>query len=62
MQKIIDKMKLLKSYKVSTARKDIKKPLGVGDITAITLNPVYGINTRIQTGLQEKKIKEDINF
>ena len=39
--KIDDKMKLLKSYKVSTARKDIKKPLGVGDITAITLNPVW---------------------
>lgn len=39
--KIDDKMKLLRSYKVSTARKDIKKPLGVGDITAITLNPVW---------------------
>lgn len=39
--KIDDKMKLLKSYKVSTARKDIKKPLGIGDITAITLNPVW---------------------
>lgn len=39
--KIDDKLKLLKSYKVSTARKDIKKPLGVGEITAITLNPVW---------------------
>ncbi len=39
--KVDDKLKLLKSYKVSTARKDIKKPLGVGEITSITLNPVW---------------------
>lgn len=39
--KIDDKLKLLKSYKVSTARKDIKKPLGVGNVTSITLNPVW---------------------
>ncbi len=39
--KIDDKLKFLKSYKVSTARKDIKKPLGVGNVTSITLNPVW---------------------
>lgn len=39
--KIDDKFKLLKSYKVSTARKDIKKPLGEGNVTSITLNPVW---------------------
>ena len=39
--KIDDKLKLLQSYKVSTARKDIKKPLGVGNVTSITLNPVW---------------------
>ena len=33
-------LKLLKSYKVSTAKKDIKKPLGEGNITSIALNPV----------------------
>ena len=36
-----NKIKNLKTYKVSTARKDIKKPLGVGQITSITLNPVW---------------------
>jgi lipoprotein-anchoring transpeptidase ErfK/SrfK len=34
-------VKLLKSYKVSTAKKDIKKPLGEGNITSITLNPIW---------------------
>ena len=34
-------LKLLKSYKVSTAKKDIKKPLGEGNITSIALNPVW---------------------
>lgn len=36
-----NKTKNLKTYKVSTAKKDIKKPLGVGNITSITLNPVW---------------------
>lgn len=31
----------LRSYKVSTAKKDIKKPLGEGQITSIALNPVW---------------------
>ena len=35
------KIENLKTYKVSTAKKDIKKPLGVGQITSITLNPVW---------------------
>ncbi|WP_198305605.1 L,D-transpeptidase [Arcobacter vandammei] len=39
--KVDKKSKLLKTYKVSTARKDIKKPLGTGNITQITLNPVW---------------------
>lgn len=34
-------VKNLRSYKVSTAKKDIKKPLGVGQITSIALNPVW---------------------
>ena len=31
------KLTNIKSYKVSTARTNIKKPLGIGDITAISL-------------------------
>lgn len=34
-------VKKLKTYKVSTAKKDIKKPLGVGQITSIALNPLW---------------------
>ena len=34
-------LKLLKQYKVSTAKKDVKKPLGEGNITSIALNPVW---------------------
>lgn len=36
-----EKVKILKTYRVSTARKDIKKPLGWGDVKAITLNPFW---------------------
>jgi len=39
--KIDNKIKLLNTYKVSTARKDIQKPLGEGHITSITLNPIW---------------------
>ncbi len=39
--KVKDTNKIIKTYKVSTARKDIKKPMGNGNITAITLNPVW---------------------
>lgn len=34
-------VKLLKTYKVSTAKKDIKKPLGLGNVTSIALNPIW---------------------
>jgi lipoprotein-anchoring transpeptidase ErfK/SrfK len=34
-------VKVLKTYKVSTAKKDIKKPLGEGNVTSITLNPIW---------------------
>jgi L,D-transpeptidase YcfS len=34
-------VKLLKTYKVSTAKKDVKKPLGVGNVTSIALNPIW---------------------
>ena len=34
-------VKVLKSYKVSTAKKDIKKPLGEGNVTSIALNPIW---------------------
>ena len=33
--------KVLKTYKVSTAKKDIKKPLGEGNVTSIALNPIW---------------------
>ena len=34
-------VKVLKTYKVSTAKKDIKKPLGEGNVTSIALNPIW---------------------
>lgn len=34
-------IKNLKTYKVSTAKKSIKKPLGEGNVTSIALNPVW---------------------
>lgn len=34
-------LKNLKTYKVSTAKKSIKKPLGVGHVTSIALNPIW---------------------
>ena len=34
-------VKVLKTYKVSTAKKDIKKPLGTGNVTSIALNPIW---------------------
>lgn len=34
-------VKILKTYKVSTAKKTIKKPLGQGNVTSIALNPVW---------------------
>ena len=34
-------IKNLKTYKVSTAKKDIKKPLGTGNVTSIALNPIW---------------------
>jgi hypothetical protein len=34
-------VKVLKTYKVSTAKKSIKKPLGEGSVTSIALNPVW---------------------
>lgn len=33
--------KILKTYKVSTAKKTIKKPLGEGNVTSIALNPIW---------------------
>ena len=39
--KINNELKQIKQYKVSTAKKDIKKPLGEGNITSIALNPVW---------------------
>ena len=34
-------LKLLKTYKVSTAKKSVKKPLGQGNVTSIALNPIW---------------------
>lgn len=34
-------IKNLKTYKVSTAKKSIKKPLGEGHVTSISLNPIW---------------------
>ena len=39
--KVDNKIKSIQSYKVSTGRKDIKKPTGEGNVTSITLNPVW---------------------
>ena len=39
--KLDDKIKSIQSYKVSTVRKDIKKPTGEGNVTSITLNPFW---------------------
>ena len=39
--KLDDKIKSIQSYKVSTGRKDIKKPTGEGNVTSITLNPFW---------------------
>ena len=39
--KLEDKIKSIQSYKVSTGRKDIKKPTGEGNVTSITLNPFW---------------------
>lgn len=39
--KVKDKEKLLKTYVVSTGKKNIKKPLGEGRISQISLNPTW---------------------
>ena len=39
--KVDNKIKSIQSYKVSTGRKDIKKPTGEGNVTSITLNPFW---------------------
>ena len=39
--KLDNKIKSIQSYKVSTGRKDIKKPTGEGNVTSITLNPFW---------------------
>lgn len=39
--KIGDKEEKIKSYIVSTGKNDIKKPLGIGKISQISLNPVW---------------------
>jgi len=36
-----NKIRSIQTYKVSTGRKDIKKPTGEGNVTSITLNPFW---------------------
>ena len=46
----------IKTYKVSTAKTTIKKPLGVGSITAISLNPEWNPTTKTLKAFKEKGI------
>ena len=46
----------IKTYKVSTAKSTIKKPLGVGSITAISLNPEWNPTTKTLKAFKEKGI------
>lgn len=39
--KIDNEYKDIKTYRVSTAKKDITKPLGIGNISKISLNPIW---------------------
>ncbi|NCB11869.1 MAG: L,D-transpeptidase [Erysipelotrichia bacterium] len=39
--KINDELKEIKEYKVSTAKKDVKRPFGEGKISKISLNPIW---------------------
>ena len=39
--KLDNKIRSIQTYKVSTGRKDIKKPTGEGNVTSITLNPFW---------------------
>ncbi|MDZ7880472.1 MAG: L,D-transpeptidase family protein [Saprospiraceae bacterium] len=50
--KIID----IKTYKVSTAKTSIKKPLGIGSITSISLNPQWNPTTKTLKAFREKGI------
>ena len=46
----------IKSYKVSTAKTNIKKPLGVGNITAISLEPSWYPTQKILRAFRQKGI------
>ena len=50
--KIID----IKTYKVSTAKTTIKKPLGIGFITSISLNPQWNPTNKTLKAFKEKGI------
>ena len=39
--KINDELKEIKEYRVSTAKKDVKRPFGEGKISKISLNPIW---------------------
>jgi lipoprotein-anchoring transpeptidase ErfK/SrfK len=39
--KINNKLKEIKKYRVSTAKKDVKRPFGEGKISKISLNPIW---------------------
>lgn len=46
----------IKSYKVSTAKTNIKKPLGIGDITAISLEPIWYPTQKTLKAFKQKGI------
>ena len=50
------KLTNIKSYKVSTARTNIKKPLGIGDITAISLEPIWYPTQKTLKAFRQKGI------
>lgn len=46
----------IKSYKVSTAKNNIKKPLGIGNITAISFEPTWYPTQKTVTAFKQKGI------
>ncbi|PUE64372.1 L,D-transpeptidase [Arcobacter caeni] len=46
----------IKTYKVSTAKTTIKKPLGLGSITSISLNPQWNPTNKTLKAFREKGI------
>lgn len=54
--KINNEYKNIKTYKVSTAKKDIKKPLGIGNISKISLKPTWYPTQKTKNIFKERGI------